>query len=416
MYRAGLTTERQPLTFLLSANLISMVGNIMSALAIPWFVLVTTGSGSSTAVTVAVGALPVLVSGVFAGAIIDRIGFRRASVIADVASGVTTLGIPVLHATIGIEFWQLLVLVFLGALLDAPGNAARRSMFPELVTHAGMSLDRANAAWAITGRISTLVGAPLAGILIASIGAANLLFINAASFFISAAISQFLIPSRILHQPQPSRMTFSSYVNDTLEGFRYVMGERVVVWMILGFSVGSLLAEPIYNLILPVYIEDTYDSAVYLGWIFAGLAAGSLVGNVVFVTLSHRITRTMFILGGFLIRGVAFLVMAFHPSWWLITIAIFIGAVALEPVNPLAMSVVQERVPVSMRGRVFSAGSTIGALAFPVGIMAYGWLLDTIGMQATLVAFVIVNLAFPVWMCFVPALREVDAKPATVTG
>src|SRR5699024_3018157 len=95
----------------------------------------------------------------------------------------------------GIEFWQLLVLVFTGALLDSPGVSARRSLFPDLVAQTSMTLERANAIYAITGRIASLAGAPLAGILIATIGAANLLFLTTAGFAISAFLFTALIPA-----------------------------------------------------------------------------------------------------------------------------------------------------------------------------------------------------------------------------
>src|SRR5687768_3709995 len=98
-----------PLIALLAANGISQMGNMLSALAIPWFVLTTTGSASSTAITVAVGTIPVVIAGIFGGAFVDRLGFRPASIISDLASGITSLLIPILHLTIGIEFWQLLV-------------------------------------------------------------------------------------------------------------------------------------------------------------------------------------------------------------------------------------------------------------------------------------------------------------------
>ncbi len=130
------TRQSGPLYALLTANVISQIGNTMAMLAIPWFVLTTTGSASSTAVTVAVGTLPVVISGIFGGAFVDRLGYKLSSVISDLASGLTVLLIPLLHQTVGIAFWQLLVLVFLGALLDAPGNSARRSLYPELVERA----------------------------------------------------------------------------------------------------------------------------------------------------------------------------------------------------------------------------------------------------------------------------------------
>ena len=115
----------------------------MGFVAIPWYVLATTGSASLTGVVAALTFAPTVLATFFGGAIVDRLGFRRTSVMADVASGVTVAAIPLLHATVGIELWQLFVLVFLGALFDAPGATARRSLLPDLVAISGTRLERA---------------------------------------------------------------------------------------------------------------------------------------------------------------------------------------------------------------------------------------------------------------------------------
>src|SRR5215203_3539923 len=113
-----------PILSLFTANAISLVGNVLSAIAIPWFVLQTTGSATQTGITGFFTILPVVLAGFLGGTLIDRLGYKRTSIISDLASGVTTALIPILYFTIGLEFWQLLILVFLGALLDTPGGTA----------------------------------------------------------------------------------------------------------------------------------------------------------------------------------------------------------------------------------------------------------------------------------------------------
>src|SRR5690349_16667968 len=122
--------ERMPLYAILTANIISLIGNELTFIAIPWFVLQTTGSAARTGITAAVSVVAMIFAGFFAGALVDRFGYKRMAVISDLASGVNVALIPLLHYTIGIAFWQLLTLVFLGALLDTPGYTARSSLFP----------------------------------------------------------------------------------------------------------------------------------------------------------------------------------------------------------------------------------------------------------------------------------------------
>ena len=107
-------TRRIPILALLGANAISETGNVLAFVAIPWFVLQTTGSAAKTGLTGGAFLLAAVVAGVAGGPVIDRMGFKRTSIVADLASAVTVALIPLLYYTIGLAFWQLLALVFLG--------------------------------------------------------------------------------------------------------------------------------------------------------------------------------------------------------------------------------------------------------------------------------------------------------------
>jgi MFS family permease len=407
-----LANDRRPMLALLTANTVSQLGNTFSILAIPWFVLATTGSASQTGITVAVGALPLILVGVFGGAVVDRIGYKRASIASDILSGLSMALIPLLHVTIGIAFWQLLVLVFLGAFFDGPGITARQALYPELVHLAGVSPDRANAGYNTTRRVATVLGQPVAGLLIAATGPSNLLWVNAAAFGISSLVTLLMVPDVPMEHPG-AVAGLRGYVQDVRSGFRFLFGNQLLFAMIAAFSLGSLLAEPIYGVILPVYANDVLGSAAQLGFIFAALGAGSIFGNLVYVTIASRMSRSAIFLGGFAIRAIAFSVMIFSPSWWVIALAIFIGAVALEPINPMSMSIMQEQVPSGMRGRVFGAQTAIGAGTFPAGLVIYGFLMSNLGLQPTLVLFVILNLTLAAGLFLIPGLRRIPS-PAPV--
>ena len=128
--------SRIPLVTLLASNALSITGNVMTQVAVPWFVLQTTGSPARTGIAGFFQFLPVVIAGFFGGTLVDRLGYRRTSVFSDVASGATVAAIPLLFATVGLEFWQLLSLVFLGALLDSPGETARSALVPEAAERA----------------------------------------------------------------------------------------------------------------------------------------------------------------------------------------------------------------------------------------------------------------------------------------
>src|SRR5690348_601661 len=106
-----------PAIALLVATGVSVVGSQLTLVALPWFVLQITGSATQTGLAGGFMALPQFASGVLAGVVVDRLGYRRVSVIADLVSGVGVALVPLLYMSVGLAFWQLLGLVFLGGLL-----------------------------------------------------------------------------------------------------------------------------------------------------------------------------------------------------------------------------------------------------------------------------------------------------------
>src|SRR5262249_41377113 len=116
-------------------------------LAVPWFVLQTTGSAALTGVASASSMLPLVISAAFAGPLVDRAGLRRASALSDLASGLIVVMIPALFLTAGLAYGVLLVLLFVRWLLATPGDTARRAMIPGLAARGGGAIERAAAAY-----------------------------------------------------------------------------------------------------------------------------------------------------------------------------------------------------------------------------------------------------------------------------
>lgn len=401
--------NRKPFLSLLTADGISQTGNMLAMLAVPWFVLETTGSAGKTGLTAAVEAVAAVIAGILGGALVDRLGHKRTSIIADLASGFTVALIPLLHLSFGLAFWQLLILVFFGTLLDIPGWTARRSLYETVARMGGIGLERTNGTAMMVNRIAGLAGPLLAGVLIAAFGAANVLWIDAASFFVSAGIVLIGLPARIVPRVAAARTStgrLRGYTSETLEGFRFLRGDRFLFWMILAASLGQLIAEPFYSIVLPVYANQVFGSSVDLGTMFAALAVGSIAGNLVFLAFASRLPRRATILVGFTVRALGFWVLVPLPSLWIIVVVIVIESLFLEPVNPIWMTIVQERVPEAIRGRVFGSMMAFSSGARSLGLLGYGLLLEWFGLRDTLIILAAINLTLPLTLALLPALKD----------
>jgi MFS family permease len=399
--------QRLPIIALFAANAISMVGNVLAMIAIPWFVLQTTGSATRTGITGFFTILPVILAGFLGGAFIDRLGYRRTCIIADLASGVTVALIPLLHFTIGLQFWQLMLLVFLGGLLDTPGGTARSAIVPDLAAKAGMPLERATSAEQVVERASRFVGAPLAGVLIAALGTANVLWLDAASFLVSAILVAAIIPG-VSAKPKPA--TQSRYIDEIMVGLKFMGAHRLVLAMIIVVMITNFVDAAWSGVLLPVYVNRVFGSAVNLGIIVGVMGGGSVLGGILFGLVGHRLPRYATFVGMFILTSLYAWGFALFLPFPIILLLVGISGIAAGPLNPIIETVIFERVPADMRGRVLGSIQAGAWLTMPLGMLLAGVLADLLGMQILLFTLALTYMATTLSMLFIPVLRELNQR------
>ncbi|WP_174720132.1 MFS transporter [Cryobacterium sp. TMT2-15-1] len=383
------------LSALLAAHAISQTGNVITAFAIPFYVLGLGGSGVEVGIAAFFATAPVVVGGALGGVVVDRVGHRRAAIVADLVSGATVLAMPVLALTVGLPFWALLILVFAGGLLDTPGQTARRVMLPGLTVRAGARIEQSVGLLDGSERFAKLIGASIAGLLVALLGPIAALFVNAATFAVSALLTWAFVaavPAAVRLSVDSADAPRSSYWADLAEGFRFVIHDplmRLVVGLVL---VTNLLDAARGSTLMPLYANDRLGGAAALGLLVAVMGGCALVGNVAFGFVAHRVPRRVTLAVCFALAGgpssAAFAVGAPMPVLVAMTA---LSGLAAGAINPILGTVELERVPEHMRGRVFgliNAGAWAGV---PFGALIGGIAADTIGLS---LAFGIVAVVY----------------------
>jgi len=402
--------NRVPLYALYAANIISVSGNVMAFIAIPWFVLQTTGSAGKTGLTAVVTSLPAVIAAFFGGVLIDRIGYRRTSIMADLASGVAIALIPLLYGTVGLEFGLLLVLVFFGNLLDAPGATARTALSPDLAELGGIPLDRATAFNDAVSRVTRLIGAPLAGTLIAIIGASNVLWIDAATFIISAAIIAVFVPRPLKKAAtEPSKR----YLTELMEGLQFVRKDRLLLALTATVMITNMLDAAVGSVLTPVYIQERFGDPAVLGWISGIFGGTAFLCAVIIGMVGIRGSRRVIFAVAFTVAGLRTFVMALFPSLPVLLLTFATIGLAVGFLNPILSAVELERIPANMRARVFGVMTAGVFLGMPLGGMS-GVLLERIGLTPTLVLVGVLYVITTLSLLFNPAVREMDKQPELV--
>ncbi|MFK7802581.1 MAG: MFS transporter [Anaerolineae bacterium] len=395
---------------LFAANAISMTGNQLAFLAIPWFVLATTGSAVQTGVTAFFSLLPVVIATFLGGTLIDRIGFKKASVVADIASGLSVLLIPLLFSAGLLPFWMLQVLVFLGALLDAPGVTARDALLPELAEAAEMPLERIASLNQIVERGSRLLGAPAAGFLIAFISAENVLYLNAITFAVSALLVWFMIPDIKIEKEAKIE---SDFFAELKEGLVYVRQEPLMLTVASIVLITNFLDGALGSVIYPVFVNEIYGSAVGLGLIFGFSGAGAVTGALIYSRYGHTVSRRKVYVWGFIFIALGRLVLVFLPPLWILLITSIGVGLASGPLNPVMSTVSYERIPLAMRGRVLGLLRSGAFMAVPLGVLLAGYALEGIGLQPTLIIVATLYLVTATSLLINRNLYQLDIKTAS---
>src|SRR5699024_8490311 len=155
-----------PLVTLLAGTGCASLGGAMTAVAIPWFVLATTGSGSRTGLVAATEAVGLLVSVALSGPWTDRHGPRRVSMLTDGVTAVAVAAIPTACLTVGLSLPALLTLAFTVGLGRSPARNAKTVLLPQAMATSGIRTERATSALETTINLGTMLGAPLGGLLI----------------------------------------------------------------------------------------------------------------------------------------------------------------------------------------------------------------------------------------------------------
>ena len=399
--------RRTPLYALYAADTISLAGNAVAQLAIPWYVLVTTGSAALTGLVVFFNFLPIVLATFFGGVVVDRLGFRTTSVAADLASAGAVAAIPLLHATVGIEIWQLMALVFVGGLLDAPGATARAALLPDAVELAGARMERASGIRSAIQQGSLLLGAPIGGVLVAEFGATTALWLDSASFLFSAALVAVFVP-------RPGRAaeteTQGRFFGELAEGMRFIWNQRVLRAVVITVLVTNLLEAP-FPVVMSVFAKEAYGSATDLGLMYGAFGGAALAGALVYSAIGHRLPRRRTFVGCFAVLPVTYLTLATLPSLPVALAALVVTGFVAGPINPLLFTVTAEIVPARLRGRVFGAARGGAWAAIPLGILLGSFMIAALGVAATFLVIGLLLAAVVAYGFFNPAFREMDLLP-----
>ncbi|MFF6777833.1 MFS transporter [Streptomyces sp. NPDC012637] len=406
--------SRLPLTAVLSANAVSISGNSLTLIGVPWFALETTGSAGKAGLVAFCAAAPVVVSAIAGGPVIDRIGRRRVSIASDLVCALALAAIPLLNRAGLLQFWMLCALMAVTGLFHAPGETARHVLVPDLARHAGTQLSRAASLYDAVSRGARMTGAAVGGLLVALIGADTVLYVDAVTFLVSALLV--LAGLRGIPAAEPTRdapaLNLTTYRADLREGYSFLLRTRLLLAVNLMVTVTNGLALSWSAVLLPIHAREELGGSAAQGLLVAVFGGSALAGALLYGAIGHRFPRRPVFTAGFLISGAPIITAALTDTIPPMLVAATLGGLGAGVLNPILTTAFYEVVPEELRSRVGGASTASVLLTTPLGGLTAGLLVESVGITAALLtvggAFVLATLSpllFPVW-------RELDAPAA----
>jgi MFS family permease len=362
---------------IVAAEVVSSVGSSMTVLALPWFVLVTTGSATKLGLVLGIGSIPFVTLPLPAGTLIARIGARQTMVIADAARLPLLAAIPALYSLDALSFPLLVVLVALTSVFLAAHMPAQRLILAEVVGDEESLVARVNAYLDGAQTATPLVGPALAGVLIGALGAPNVLYVDAATFGFAAIAVAFFVPRR--------KPVTEAEERGLLAGVRHILRTRLLVVLCL-----TMLAMEFFFTLwmttLPVFAYSDFDhNARIAGVFYAAMGAGALLGMPVVSRVVRRFGALHVAAGALVLASIPKLLVAVPlPAAGVVAVLVlqgFFGPLTGAPI----FTVITTHTPAALRNLVLPAAFGLMFLTGPLGEIATGPLINAVGLRAAFV-------------------------------
>lgn len=369
----------------------SQIGDSLNRVALLWFVYQLTGSAMKMVMIGLLQTIPPLILSPLIGVYLDRANKKTVMVWVDIARTALVLLVPLLYTFGELSLERLYAAVFLLAVVSTIFGPALSSAVPQLVRRD--QLTAANALLQTTTNTGLLIGPLFSGIGIALIGSQNVLYVDAATFFVSA-LCLMGVRLRPIEASAAGEIGRGTWTQELIAGVRFVCLEQTVLVLMVTAALYSLAASA-FAFMLPVFAEQNLSvGALELGALWSALGAGMLATSTWLASLAQGdlqgrftlISRSM-VVGGLAMCGLSLLTAPLIAAALILIIG---GSTAMF--MPIVWGVLQEVTPAPLLGRVFTTFSTGSMASAMAGMAGFGWAADKMGPHVSLLGIGLVLL------------------------
>ena len=377
---------------LILGQLTSLFGNFILKLALSMYVLEVTGSAAIFAGILSAATIPTIILSPLGGILADRANRRNIMVALDALTGISVLCAALFLSesnALAVISTLLIILSVLGAFETPTVQACIPTMLQ------GENIMKGNAVVNQVASLSYLVAPMLGGVLYAMLGLKPVMYASVGCFFITALFECFI---KLNYQRSEGIGGVLSVVKqDFLSSMQYIAKEQTSISkMLLLTAFSRFFVMGITIVGLPYIVRTVLGlNAQYYGAAESALAVATILGSVAAGLLTgklkiHRLSILLASMGVFIIPvGIAFLCLVRPIIKYAVTIVSLCGMqIAISIFSIFAVSLIQQRTPNHLIGKVMAYTSTITLCVQPIGQMVYGFLFD--------------SFSDAIYLCFIP--------------
>ncbi|MEW1881018.1 MFS transporter [Rhodococcus sp. NPDC080181] len=395
---------------LIALEFFGMLGSRVSQLAIPFLVLSVGHSPTQAAAATAAELVPYVATQLFGSGVVLKFGLRRSCVVGNSVATLATVGLAI-SAQFGGGYALILATCCVIGISRGPADVAAQALIPHVSRASGTPLMRSTSLVEGASRTATIVGSPVAALLLIVVSPAAVISVTAAAFGIAA-----VTPLRIRSLPALSaEVQPGEPPVQILAGLKFLFADRPLRALARSVFLVNLADAGILGFLILMWSEQTFGNTAAAGVLLAVLSGAAIAGTVGLAACATSSRTRMVLIVAFLVAGCPrFIVMVTSQDLPVIVTVWVVAGLAAGLINPIFGYLQFRRIPEPQQPQVLGAVSGIGWIAIPIGTLAAGALVQTFGVDATLLIMGSIYLVAWLDMVVNPAWRTLTKESQMV--
>jgi len=385
--------------FLWLAQLFSQMADRLFVYVLMILAYNLTNSNIGVAIPMLAFGIPSLLFGSFAGVFVDKLDRKGIMIVADVLRGALILLLIPLIKTSLVLIFIVSFFIYTIAQFFAPAETAS---IPELVKKKDLIV--ANSLFMITWIGASVFGFGLGAPLVGIVGNEGTFVFSATLYLISGG-AVIMIP--LEHKKSPETEKKSNFFKDFVTGLEFIRRNFLVSFSLINMFLATS-AIAVVSLLAISYAKDVLGiGAENFGYLIISVGFGMLVGLPLLGKLSHYVKKGKITVIGFVFSGVFLILLPYLKDIRFAILLTFLLGICNIFVTSSIQTILQQRVPRQIRGRVFGVQNTLINSAFVIPVVIWGIIADFWGTQTALALIGAIVLCVGLMGAFVPSFKRV---------